>query len=235
MGGFWKGLLLALAGEYEPPVIVVYANKGEEHAPPQYDHDEDEPEEEDSYDLYADQMSNDNPYLPGPPTGFVYKTLDSAIIAHWPHVLLEPTLAACSIENSVIGAMELFTEDDLNAALGILFETGRWVASNVDPDASSEEMEILGAWDAEREAFTIDMDLSDKLKATIGAFLDGEFGEAMTLANLAVLRWQQLEVDLTTYDAYRNVTITVLLIGARQWLKDEFPEFLGVSAHGDDD
>lgn len=234
MGGFWQRLLLALAGEYEPPVIVIYAGKED---------DEDDRaivEDDDVYeDLYSDVMSNDNPYLSEIATGFVYKTLSSALIAHWPHVLLDPSLAASSVENAVIGATELFTDDDLDAACGVLFETGRWLASNLDPECSAEEMEILGAWDTEREAFTIDADLSDKIKATVSAFLDEEFMEAMGHARLAVDRWQEVEraqgEDLTTWDAYRNVTVTLLLVGARQWAKDEFPEFLGVIAHGDDD
>ncbi len=224
IGGFLKSVLHALAQDLAP--------REETHAT----NDDGYFEPTDSYDPYTEAMSDDNPFLGVESTGFVYRTLDSAMMAHWPHVLLAPSLAADSLENAVLGALEAFTDNDEASAKGMLFEAGRLVASILDiAPEQALKLRVLGVYDTVEHELVNDAFVSDGCLYLIEAFVKDEFEEVFEgyaglpgmVQGLAGYLVDKHGLD-SLIDGYRILTVTILMIGIRQWISDEFPEFEGV-------
>lgn len=195
-------------------------------------------EEKAVYDPYKDSMSDDNPYLDTAATGFVFTTLGSAWMAHWPHVVREPSLAADSFDNAVLGALDLFTDESENAAKGILFEAGRLIASQLDIEPEQAlRMKVLGVYDPVQQAMRHDAFVSDSCLYMIEAFLNDDFesvfedfdGLPSLPAATAAYLVSQNDLLEDIIEGYRILIVTILMMGTRQWVTDEFPEFEGAN------
>lgn len=226
VGGFLSSVLRTLADRFEPQLVDSTDDQYWEYG-----------DEGDEYQAYADVMSTDNPYLDYEATGFVYGTLSSAWAAHWSSVLLAPSLAADSMENAVLGALELFTDNNEKCAKGILFEAGRLVSGKISLDDNQVlKMKVLGVYDTVDHKLKNDAFVSDGCLYLIQAFVADEFDDAFAEANGlpsmvdGLAGYLVASYGLDSYiDAYRILTVTILMIGARQWITDEFPEFEGVT------
>jgi len=227
IGGFLTNVLRTLADRFEPQLETHTTDDGE-----YWEYDD---EESDEYAAYADVMSTDNPFLDYEATGFVFGTLSAAWTANWPSVLLAPSLAADSVENAVLSSLELFTDNNERSAKGILFEAGRLIAGKLDVDPEQAlRMKVLGVYDTTDHKLKNDPFVSDGCLYMIQAFLNDEFEDAFAevvgLPSLAYSLAQYLVKEHTldsSIDAYRILTVTILMIGTRQWITDEFPEFEG--------
>lgn len=233
IGGFLKRVARAIASDLAPRVDTHTTNDDEYW----------EYEEPSAYDPYQEFMSTDNPFLGYEASGFVYATLLNATIAHWPHVLVAPSLAADSFENAVLGALELFTDNNERAAKGTLFEAGRLIAGQLNmTDDEVLRMAVLGVYDVVDHVLKNDAFVSDGCLYMIQAFLADEFEDLFDSSNNLPSLPDQLATYLTAkhgldsvIDGYRILTVTVLMIGTRQWITDEFPEFEGVSEDATDE
>lgn len=224
IGGYLTNILHALSGRVES-----HATDDGTYWELDYD------EESDEYSAYSEVMSTDNPFLDFEATGFVFGTLSSAWTANWPSVLLAPSLAADSTENAVLSSLELFTDNNEQAAKGILFEAGRLLAGklSIDPEAALR-MKVLGVYDTNDHKLKNDSFTSDGCLYLIEGFLNDEFEESFAEVNGLPSIVEGLAGYLVTkhaldspIDAYRILTVTILMIGIRQWISDEFPEFEG--------
>lgn len=194
------------------------------------------------YDPYED-TSEDNPFIDVRSTGFVYETLKSSVMATWPQLELNTAEGAEAIENVVLSTYELFTDEDLDGAKGVLWEACRVIASLFDQtDLTAEDLPrihfdevmdplvsisiqgILAEWQDDTA-----LDFADEENAEL------DWGSTQYSAAHAFADREECDREF----AYLRLTTALLVSGARAWSVYWVPELTNLeyadAEEGDDD
>jgi hypothetical protein len=168
----------------------------------------------DVYDPYISASSTDNPYLTEYGTGFVYHTLEAAMLATWMMVGRYDAYLADTLENIVLGMDSKMTDPDdpIQSAKGYVFELLRLARSSLAEDTDPYSLNILTS----DEDTALTEDLSYAARAFLAAVLDASDVEAMRIAETYA------DDQIETYILFIVTTLTLV---TREWYQQAFPEF----------
>lgn len=177
----------------------------------------------DVYDPYLGAASKDNPYLTEYGTGFVYRTLEMAMLATWMMVDDYDEYLPDTLENIILGmnSKMIDPENPIESAKGYVFELLRLARSSLARETDAYSLNILTS----DEDTALTEDLSYAARAFLAAMFEGHDGEAMRIAETYA------ENDVATYVLFIVTTLTLV---TREWYSQAFPEFADAN-NGDGD
>lgn len=184
----------------------------------------------DSNDPYIKASSTDNPFLTEFGSGFVYHTFETAMFATWMMVNDYDEYLPDTLENIVLGMDSKIgdAEDPLQSCRGYVYEVLRLAQSVLATSTDAYTMAILTS-DNETELTEA---LSYVARAFLSAVIEGNDGEAMTIAETYCTANEGEAEGVATYLMFIVTTLTLI---TREWFVQTFPEFSGDNDGGENE